>query len=412
MARSRISLSIQNAMNTPREDLDVEQTSAAAPVPSSEADAPIPEGPKTLRGRLFGRLADYARRYLTASVEHRLTHVLTSQNVVLASQALAQERLEALSGQVMRLELGLQRLNEAIDVATLSVGGVSRDIKDLPGLLGPRFDELDIKIRPLIAFDETSYAVRLRDGYAMVPRQEPIFAVMVANASSEGLEPGTRRVLTSLIRPGMGVADVGANVGLLTLSCAVATGPSGRVFAFEPELGPRIQLEKTLKLNGLSWVETFGLAAGAKTEQRTFHISPVIGHSSLYALPEEDGVGRDITIEVTRLDDIIGPDQRLDVVKIDVEGAELDVLAGMDRLVQENPDLAIVAEYGPSHLERVGVTPEAWFEAFQRAGFESYAIEEPSGACRRVSALDLVDVVSVNLAFVRPKGAAKARLPQ
>ena len=138
----------------------------------------------------------------------------------------------------------------------------------------------------------------------------------------------------------------------------------------------------------------------------------MIGHSSLYALPEEDGVGRDITIEVTRLDDIIGPDQRLDVVKIDVEGAELDVLAGMDRLVQENPDLAIVAEYGPSHLERVGVTPEAWFEAFQRAGFESYAIEEPSGACRRVSALDLVDVVSVNLAFVRPKGAAKARLPQ
>lgn len=84
----------------------------------------------------------------------------------------------------------------------------------------------------------------------------------------------------------------------------------------------------------------------------------MIGHSSLYALPEEDGVGRDITIEVTRLDDIIGPDQRLDVVKIDVEGAELDVLAGMDRLVQENPDLAIVAEYGPSHLERVGVTPE------------------------------------------------------
>lgn len=402
MARANLSLSIKNAMNTPDESPEPGHSKAppqAPPRPSQDLQA------TSLRGRLFGRFADYARRYLTASVEHRLTHVLTLQNA-------AQERLEALSGQVVRLELVLHRLVEAVDATTLSVGGVGRDLKDLPGLIGPRFDELDIKVRPLIDFDESSYAVRLRDGYAMVPRQEPVFAVMVANASSGGLEPGTRRVLTSLIRPGMGVADVGANVGLLTLSCAVATGPSGQVYAFEPEPGPRSQLEKTLKLNGLSWVKTFDLAAGAKTEQRTFHISPVIGHSSLYELPQEDGAGRDITVEVTRLDDVIGPGQRLDVVKIDVEGAELDVLAGMERLVAENPDLAIVAEYGPSHLERVGLTSKAWFEAFQAAGFEAYAIEEPTGVCRRVSAADLAGVASTNLAFVRPKGTARARLPQ
>ena len=409
MARADLSLSITNALNTPTEAPGTDPLADQAPPPPTSLSNPQPA---SLRGRLFGRVADYARRYLTASVEHRLTHVLTLQNA-------AQDRLEALSGQVARLEMVLHRLVEAVDAATLSVdaatlsvGAVARDVKDLPGLMGPRFDELDIKVRPLIEFDEASYAVRLRDGYAMVPRQEPIFAVMVANASSEGLEPGTRRVLTSLIRPGMGVADVGANVGLLTLSCAVATGPSGKVYAFEPEPGPRAQLEKTLKLNGLSWVQTFDLAAGAKTEQRTFHISPVIGHSSLYELPQEDGVGRDITVEVTRLDDVIGPEQRLDVVKIDVEGAELDVLAGMERLVAVNPDLAIVAEYGPSHLERAGLTPKAWFEAFQAAGFEAYAIEEPTGVCRRVSAPDLADVASINLAFVRPKGAAKTRLPQ
>ncbi|MDP3196647.1 FkbM family methyltransferase [Tabrizicola sp.] len=371
--------------------------------------------PLTLRGRLFGRLADYARRYLTASVEHRLTHVLTVQGAL-------QDRLEAMSAQNERLEFMVHRLTSlaeatqgalgnALVSVDASVASVSREVSNLPGLMGPRFDELDIKVRPLIAFDETSYAVRLRDGYAMIPRQEPIFAVMVANASSGGLEPGTRRVLNALIQPGMGVADVGANVGLLTLSCAVATGPSGKVFAFEPEAGPRAQLEKTLKLNGLRWVEVFDQAAGALTEERMFHISPVIGHSSLYALPQEDGDGRDVTVQVSRLDDIIGPDQRLDVVKIDVEGAELDVLSGMDRLLSENPDLAIVAEYGPSHLARIGLTPKSWFDAFKKAGFQAYAIEEPTGVCRRVSPADLVDVVSINLAFVRPKGAAKTRLP-
>ena len=439
MARAKLSLSIKNAMGPPAEADPSPAADGLAP--SSEALQPAAASaadlrPRTLRGRLFGRLADYARRYLTASVEHRLTHVLTVQDAL-------QDRLEAMSAQNERLEFMVHRLmslaemthgtlteigstvessvssvGAAVAGVHTSVAGVGaavleadRSVKGLPGLMGPRFDELDIKVRPLIAFDETSYAVRLRDGYAMIPRQEPIFAVMVANASSGGLEPGTRRVLSALIQPGMGVADVGANVGLLTLSCAVATGPSGKVFAFEPEAGPRAQLEKTLKLNGLRWVEVFDQAAGALTEKRTFHISPVIGHSSLYALPQEDGDGRDVTVQVSRLDDIIGSDQRLDVVKIDVEGAELDVLAGMDRLLSENPDLAIVAEYGPSHLARIGLTPKSWFDAFKKAGFQAYAIEEPTGVCRRVSPADLVDVVSINLAFVRPKGAAKTRLP-
>lgn len=425
MARAKLSLSIKNAMVPPAE---ADPSPAADRLaPSSETLQPAAASaavlrPRTLRGRLFGRLADYARRYLTASVEHRLTRVLTVQDAL-------QDRLEAMSAQNERLEFMVHRLmslaetthgtlteiGSTVESSISSVGAAvleaDRSIKGLPGLMGPRFDELDIKVRPLIAFDESSYAVRLRDGYAMVPRQEPIFAVMVANASSGGLEPGTRRVLNALIQPGMGVADVGANVGLLTLSCAVATGPSGKVFAFEPEAGPRVQLEKTLKLNGLRWVEVFDQAVGALTEARTFHISPVIGHSSLYALPQEDGAGRDITVQVTRLDDIIGPDQRLDVVKIDVEGAELDVLAGMDRLLSENSDLAIVAEYGPSHLARIGLTPNSWFDAFKKAGFQAYAIEEPTGVCRRVSPADLVDVVSINLAFVRPKGAAKTRLP-
>ena len=91
----------------------------------------------------------------------------------------------------------------------------------------------------------------LAGGYAMMPRSEPTFTLMLANAPSGGLEAGTRRVLQALIDPGMTVADVGANVGLLTLACARAVGPAGQVHAHEPEPGPRRQLEKTCALNGL-----------------------------------------------------------------------------------------------------------------------------------------------------------------
>ena len=382
----------------------------AVPVPA-EAVGDVPR--RSLRGRLLGRLADYARRYLTSSVEHRLTLALAELGAIRQQLALdldqaAHERAEIRA----RLD-GFSGVVEDAAAQRLHFARLQVALDGLPALFGPRLDELEIKARPLIAFDDASYAIRLADGYAMVPRDQPVFAVMVANATSGGLEPGTRRVLQSLLDPGMGVADVGANVGLLTLACAVKVGPHGKVFAFEPEPGPRAQLAKTLHLNGLSWVEVFDCAIGAAQAEAVFHISPVIGHSSLYRLPDEEhGRGRDIEVAVQRLDDVVSPSQRLDVVKIDVEGAELDVLAGMSRLLTENHDLAVIAEFGPSHLARVGIAPTAWFKAFAAHGLEPFEISEPDGACRSVGPEHLTTVVSANIVFVRPGGQAIARLPR
>jgi FkbM family methyltransferase len=255
--------------------------------------------------------------------------------------------------------------------------------------------------------------VRVRDGYVMLPREDPALAIMVANAASGGLEPGTRRVLQALIQPGMTVADIGANVGLLTLACARATGPTGKVYAFEPEARSREQLVKMLQLNGLTWVQAFDLAVGRRTEKAAFHLSPVIGHSSLHALPpEERAAGRITQVNVARLDDILPAGTRLDVVKIDVEGAELDVLAGMSRLIADNPDIALVAEFGPSHLDRLGVDAQAWLSAFTHAGFRLYEISELDGTCASADTAALLNRYSVNLAMVRPGGGGEARLPR
>jgi FkbM family methyltransferase len=319
--------------------------------------------------------------------------------------------------QSLRAEILL--LEDATDLVRRDVAALRHDlslqqdqIESARASIWRRCDELEIKVRPMVPFDDDSWAIRLAEGYAMVPRSEPYFAVMVANAGSGGLEPGTRQILKALIEPGMVVADVGANVGLLTLACAFATGPAGRVHAFEPETGPRAQLAKTLKLNGLSWVEMHDCALGVRTEPRPFHVSPIIGHSSLYPLPPaEAAAGRDETVLMRALDDVLGPGAALDVVKIDVEGAELDVLAGMAGLLEANADIALVAEFGPSHLHRVGIAPDTWFAAFAAHGFEVWAIDEAAGVCRRVAPEDLMEVSSVNLAFVRPEGSARSRLP-
>ena len=279
--------------------------------------------------------------------------------------------------------------------------------------IGGRLDEFEYKVRPLIPFDETAWAVRLADGYILAPRSAPMLTVMLADATSRGLEPGTREVIRALLDPGMSCADVGSSIGLHAIAFGRAVGPTGKVYAFEPEPMYQDLLRKTLTLNGLRWVHLSPDAVGEKAGKLTFHVSFIPGHSSLYPLPaEEVGDTRPIEVQVTTLDKVIPKGGRLDLCKIDVEGAELDVVAGMKRVIADNPELANIAEYGPSHLDRVGITPAQWFAAFEDHGLRAYAIEDPTGRCRRVKPADLKDVESVNIIFVRPGGRAAGRLPK
>jgi FkbM family methyltransferase len=408
---ARLDLAISSAMRAP-----AAETPEASPSP--------PAGPPPRRRFAFARrligpvlspVANYARRYLQASVEHELRQAQAHLNVLSSDLQATQARLDH-TQTLLHLVLQQQQVaTAALQTMSAQLSHVQNrgdqaygELARLPGLFGPRFDELEIKARPLIHYDAESTAIRMRDGYILAPTALPTFVTSLANATSRGLEPGTGDVLRRLVQPGMVVADVGANIGMITLIMAWATGPGGRVISFEPEAIPRSNLEKMRHLNGLSWVEVRDQAVGEKPGQLTFHVSDIIGHSSLYALPENEG-SREIQVEVVRLDDI-APAQRMDVVKIDVEGAELDVLAGMSGLIAKNKDLAIVAEFGPEHLKRVGQTPAQWFKAFADAGFKAYIIDEATSAAEPTNAKSAAKVVSANIAFVRAGGDAEKRL--
>ena len=276
-----------------------------------------------------------------------------------------------------------------------------------------RLAELSLRVRTPIEVDSSTVAVRTADGFVLVPRSDTTLLLMLCDAGPEGLEPGTRRLLTRLLVSGMTFVDVGAHIGLLTLAGARAVGPQGRVVAFEPTPITFDLLVRALAINGLSdRVEALCLACGARPERRAFHVQTVLGHSSLLdpaPAYSERGASR-IEVDVVCLDDVLPIGAQVDVVKIDVEGAELDVLAGMARILREHPDLAIIAEFGPAHLRRAGITPDWWFEAFHMHGFEAYAIDELSGECDRVSRQDLSAVESVNILFCRANSRAAARV--
>ena len=221
-------------------------------------------------------------------------------------------------------------------------------------------------------------------------------------------EPGLRRLLERVLEPGMVFLDVGAHLGLHTIAAARRVGKSGHVFAFEPTLSTHKLLCRTLRLNGLDdRVTSRCAAAGRENAIRPLYVSTISGHNSLYPLPD---VETTVEVEVVQLGNELPPGQRIDVAKIDVEGAELDVLCGMSRIIAENPGILIIAEYGPSHLARTGVTPKDWLSTFSSHGLQGYVIEEPSGNCVPIEQVDLSEVFSVNIAFIQPTSPLYSRL--
>jgi UDP-perosamine 4-acetyltransferase len=277
----------------------------------------------------------------------------------------------------------------------------------LEQLIAAVHERLDVVAnRFLLPVDTDTVLVRSFVGYLYCSRND--HAVISCLADSGEFEPGVRRLLERVLEQGMVFLDVGAHLGLHTLAAARRVANRGHVFSFEPTPTIHRLLCQTLRLNGLEdHVTARRAAAGRENTAKPLYVSTISGHNSLYPLP---GAETTIEVEVVQLDDELRPGQRIDVAKIDVEGAELDVLCGMSRIIAENPGILIIAEYGPSHLARTGITPEDWLSTFSSQGFQGYVIEEPSGNCVPVEHVDLSDVFSVNIAFIRSKSPLQPRL--
>lgn len=144
------------------------------------------------------------------------------------------------------------------------------------------------------------------------------------------------------VSAGMTVIDVGANVGLFTVLLAWQTGPTGRVLAYEADEDNVALLTENVALNYLSsWVDVHDHAVGQSVGRAEFFstsrfrgnsslIEPGEGYAALSAGLDTTTVR---TVDVAPLDSLIGRVARIDLVKIDVEGAEYLVLRGMRGLI-------------------------------------------------------------------------------
>lgn len=194
-------------------------------------------------------------------------------------------------------------------------------------------------------------------------------------------EPLTSRWLRGTVAPGMRVADVGAHIGYFSLLLATLVGEGGEVYAVEPAEENLRFLERNLAANRLTNVSVLPVAAGTKRRRRRFNLT---GSSDSHGFYDHPFTSTAETCEVAEvpLDELLAAP--VDLVKIDVEGAELEVLAGMSRLLEETPELRLVVEWNPACLRAAGYEPQRLPLELESHGFQLSLLDERAGRARAV----------------------------
>lgn len=199
-----------------------------------------------------------------------------------------------------------------------------------------------------------------------------------------GYEKAFTREFLSAVRPGATLLDVGANVGWYSLTAAKR---AARVVAVEPVPSNADRIRRNAAANGLTNVDVRVAALAEKRGELVLH-APADDNQGAYSVTTVDAdSGRTVRVPATTLDDVARPLAALDVVKIDVQGAELGVLRGArEALTRFSP--VIFCEIHPRHLQSAGERPEAVVQLLDALG---YAPGEWRGGAFRPLAASFAD---------------------
>lgn len=203
----------------------------------------------------------------------------------------------------------------------------------------------------LVELDDFSIYIRKND-----------FFIGAVIANTKNYEPYVTDEIRRLLKPGMVFIDIGANIGYFALMAAALVGPTGKVYAFEPNPDNCRMIEMSIKANDFENIELFPYAVAEEKQQFNLDVGGTNSNGRIIDFTPDavPGQATPILVEAVVLDDTLSDLERADVVKLDIEGAEPRAWQGMQNVVEKFRPI-LVFEFSP---ELIPVTSHVSAESF------------------------------------------------
>lgn len=184
------------------------------------------------------------------------------------------------------------------------------------------------------------------------------------------------------VHKGMVVVDIGAHIGYYALLAAKRVGKNGMVFAFEPDETNYAFLIRNIEQNGYSNVTPVKKAVTSGTGKVKLFLDT--HESGEHSIVGDKRRQKAVLVDSVALDNFLNKDCVVDVIKMDVEGAEMAALVGMSKVIARSPRLVMFTEFYPRALERAGFSPADYLDELKRHGFKIYLADEQKQCCEAV----------------------------
>lgn len=224
---------------------------------------------------------------------------------------------------------------------------------------------LKVETEPhLVELDQFKIYVRLGDYFTSAPI-----------AHRRDYEPLVSHFIGKIVRPGDYAIDVGANVGYHALHMATIVGEKGKIFAFEPHPGNCELIELSIEANHLTNLELFPYAAGDAAGEIELLVEGNHTNARLNTNPDFDSsTAKKYPVRIVKIDEYLGDIPRLRFVKIDAEGAEPMVVAGMSELITLHRPI-LLFEFFPDFIRMTSQSdPEQFLEQIIGCGYRLFVI--------------------------------------
>jgi len=217
--------------------------------------------------------------------------------------------------------------------------------------------------------------VELDDFKIYVRKNDFFIGAVIAN--TRNYEPYVTDEVRRLLKPGMVFIDIGANIGYFSLLAAALVGRTGKVYAFEPNPDNCRMFEKSVEVNGFENIELFPYAVAEAGQTFNLDVGGTNSNGRIIDFSPQavPGQATPLSIEAVVLDEALPDLERVDVIKLDIEGAEPRAWQGMQQIVNKFRP-ALVFEFSPELIPITShISAESFLDEILGREYDLYILE-------------------------------------